>query len=102
MPAFVPPTVKSILPLVIFSLQWLRSAGDLQECARVDSALDWYHGNMRLPAIMLTWYVIAQTMQPTFKPISVSEGAAQRQLAVLKNTLKVMYCATPFPHSHTI
>ena len=66
------------------------SAGDPKECARVNSALDWYHGNVRLPAIMLTWYVVAQTLQPTFKPISVNEHTAQRQLAVLKDTLKVM------------
>ena len=38
---------------------------------------------------MLTWYVIAQTTTPTFKPISVSERSAKRQLAVLKDTLKV-------------
>ena len=85
-----------------FSLLLLWSPGDPQECARVNSALDWYHGNVRLPAIMLTWYVIAQTMQPTFKPISVSEQAARRQLAVLKNTLKVIYTATLFTNAHMV
>ncbi|KAL3162187.1 Glutathione S-transferase theta-1 [Trebouxia sp. C0010 RCD-2024] len=63
---------------------------DPQERARVNSALDWYHGSLRLPAIMLTWYVIGQTMQPTIKLISVTEGSAKRQLAVLKDTLKMM------------
>lgn len=58
---------------------------------------------------MLTWYVIGQTMQPTIKLISVTEGSAKRQLAVLKDTLKVMTvllsstpaCAYALPQEQT-
>ena len=67
--------------------------GDPRHCAKVDSALDWYHGNVRLPAIMLTWHVIAKTMHPKVKPIYVGDRPAQRQLAVLNSTLKVLVLA---------
>ena len=70
-------------------------AGHPQGCARVNSVLDWYHGNVRLPAIKLTWYVMAQTVQHIDKTKHVNEHTAHGQLAVLNNTLKVMYHNTP-------
>ena len=85
-------------------------AGDPKRCARVNSALDWYHGNMRLPAIMLTWYVVGKTMSPSFRPIQINERSAQRQLAVLRETLKVgvltfarvMLMSRPFSIQHAV
>lgn len=90
MPATVPRAEGSNSA---YGLVWF--AGDPQGCARVNSALDWYHGNVRLPAIKLTWYVMAQTMQHIDKTKHVNEHTAHGQLAVLNNTLKVMYRNTP-------
>lgn len=53
---------------------------------------------------MLTWYVVGQTMQPTVKLLSVNDRSAKRQLAVLKDTLKVknvLLSSTP-PHAYAL
>lgn len=37
---------------------------------------------------MLTWYIMAETIEPKYKLLDVNERAARRQLAVLQNSLK--------------
>ena len=67
--------------------------GDAQMRARVDSALDWYHGNVRLHAAGLTWHrVIGKNMKQP-----VSEGQAKTHAAGLQTTLQVQsdrHCIT--------
>lgn len=61
------------------------AAGDPQQCARVNSALDWYHGSVRMNAAGLTWHrVIGQNMKQP-----VSEGQAKQFLAGLNTTFQV-------------
>ena len=61
--------------------------GDPQRCARVNSALDWYHGNVRLHAAGLTWHrVIGKNMKQP-----VSEGQAKAHTAGLHTTLQVQF-----------
>ena len=65
--------------------QFGAATGDPQQCARVNSALDWYHGNVRLHAAGLTWHrVIGQNMKQ-----QVSEGQAKFHAAGLQTTLQV-------------
>ena len=66
--------------------------GDPQQCARVNSALDWYHGNVRLHAAGLTWHrVIGKNMKQP-----VSEGQAKVHTAGLQTTLQVQFRQTLF------
>lgn len=59
---------------------------DPQQCARVNSALDWYHGNVRLHAAGLTWHrVIGKNMKQP-----VSEKQAQTHEAGLQTTLQTL------------
>ena len=37
---------------------------------------------------MLTWHVMAETIEPKYKLLNVNGRAAQRQLAALQNSLK--------------
>lgn len=61
------------------------AAGDPQQCARVNSALDWYHGSVRMNAAGLTWHrVIGKNMKQP-----VSEGQAKQYLAGLNTTFQV-------------
>lgn len=92
-------TSRSVLDST-YGLVWFE--GDSQGCARVNSALDWYHGNVRLPAIRMTWYVMAQTMQHIDKTKHVNEQTAHGQLAVLNSTLKVMYSSTTLQLANAI
>lgn len=58
--------------------------GDPQQCARVNSALDWYHGNVRLHAAGLSWHrVIGKNMKQP-----VSEGRAKAHMTGLQTTLQ--------------
>ena len=65
-------------------------AEDYRYRAKVDSALDWYHGNVRQHAIILIWHVVGKSMKPN--PMPISDGLAKRALAGLKVTLQVMLC----------
>ena len=63
----------------------MSAAGDPKACATVNSALDWYHGNVRLNAAGLTWHrVIGKNMKQP-----VSEGQAKQFLAGMKATFQV-------------
>lgn len=73
--------------------------GDPQQCARVNAALDWYHGNVRLHAAGLTWHrVIGKNMKQP-----VSEGQAKAHAAGLQTTLQVQsggHCSTNCTTDH--
>ncbi|DBB00858.1 TPA: Glutathione S-transferase theta-1 [Trebouxia sp. C0004] len=54
--------------------------------ARVDSALDWYHGNVRLHAAGLSWHrVIGKNLKQP-----VSEGQAKQHVAGMKTTFQTL------------
>ena len=61
----------------------------LQHRARVDSALDWYHGNIRFHALLLTWYVAGKTIKPP--PLKVSHARAKQAAIDLSKSLKVIH-----------
>ena len=66
--------------------QCFAATGDPQQRARVNSALDWYHGNVRLHAAGLTWHrVIGKNMKQP-----VSEKQAQAHVIGLQTTLQVL------------
>ena len=73
--------------------------GDPQRGARVNAALDWYHGNVRLHAAGLTWHrVIGKNMKQP-----VSEGQAKAHAAGLQTTLQVQsggHCITNCTTDH--
>ncbi|KAL3162185.1 hypothetical protein ABBQ32_009892 [Trebouxia sp. C0010 RCD-2024] len=59
---------------------------DPQQCAKVNSALDWYHGNVRLHAAGLSWHrVIGKNMKQP-----VSEGQAKAHMTGLQTTLQTL------------
>lgn len=60
----------------------------LQHRARVDSALDWYHGNIRFHALLLTWYVAGKTIKPP--PLKVSHVRAKQATIDLSKSLKIV------------
>ena len=67
------------------SSRYICCAEDPKQCARLNSALDWYHGNVRLNAAGLTWHrVIGKTMKAP-----VSEGQAKHFVAGMKSTFQV-------------
>ena len=64
------------------------AAGEPKAQARVNSALDWYHGNVRLHAAGLSWHrVIGKNMKQP-----VSEGQAKLHVAGMKTTFQVGDC----------